>query len=179
MTQLIDHGAYEVIFDLAAQHYEPPLMPVVIGTVFAFASVLSVLRAPTLLRRVLSMVLGAILASLCAYLVYVHYQEYTRLRTALLLGDVGVVSGPVRNFQADSAIGNGAQTFSVLGIEFVLRSHQITAAFNDTVGSGGPNLIGRCVRVAFVREGDETLKIVWLGVLKTECEPQSGSPIAG
>lgn len=80
-------------------------------------------------------------------------------------GDTQVVEGRVSNFSRDTRTGRGPQSFDVGEHHFEMWGLRETAAFNQTVSQGGPNLSSRCVRVVF----NQDREILQLALLDNPC----------
>jgi hypothetical protein len=162
---------YVVLFDLAARRFWPHWMYLVVG----FLGVLLAGRA-ALKKNAPSRVFAAIVA--LGFVIgattgiAMQWNGFTRLRSAVARGDYVVVEGLVSNFRPDSWDGDIPERFTVEGHEFRFRRWEISSSFNRTVGAGGPDLTGQCVRVVFVQESGQrpANRIVWLGIRRAGCD---------
>ncbi|MEQ1820738.1 MAG: hypothetical protein ABL871_19210 [Terricaulis sp.] len=154
----------QTVFDLGASGYEPPAFPLMLGCFIAAITLVQTMRPRSAQSRLTAFGAGLVLFLMVGLMVVSHHSEFERLKGALTAGHAEVVQGRVVDFRPDSNIGNGQETFSVSGVQFIMRSAEITSSFNSTVGAGGPDLSDQCVRVAFVRESDRA-KIVQLFLL--------------
>lgn len=160
---------YEVIFNLAAGSYQPPLFVILWTTVFGILCLVGVATRRGAQRLLAGAAALAVLA-FGLFTIFQHHQESVRMRADLVSGRASAVEGIVRDFRADSPIGNGVQTFSIAGQHFNVSSNRTTPAFRRTVGKGGPDLTGKCVRAVFVRDGVSDAQIVWLGIRRDGCD---------
>jgi hypothetical protein len=103
--------------------------------------------------------------ALTAVLLWSMWSQHARLQANYRDGQISVAEGRVRNFVRDYSTGKSPQSFEVRGRTFELWHVRPSAAFHRTVGGGGPNLAGRCVRILYTDRNE----IVWLG--ERECGP--------
>lgn len=158
---------YEVLFDLAGSAYEPPASVIVWAAVLSAISLASLVSASGRWRLAPALAVFAVVA-FAAMTISVHHRDYTKMRSAVEGGNAAVVEGMVRDFRPDAATGNGFESFAVATQRFVIRHHEITPAFRQTVGVGGPDLTNKCVRVRFVHD-QGVVRIVWLGIKRDGC----------
>jgi len=96
-------------------------------------------------------IVAALFALVAAFSVtQARWNEFVRLKHAFRTHQYFVVMGVVENFQGDAGGGKGTQSFRVEGTSFAMSAHQVSFAFRQTVGVGGPNLSGGCVKIGFV-----------------------------
>jgi hypothetical protein len=88
--------------------------------------------------------------------------DYLSLRRSYATGRYLAVEGVVQDFQRDYSTGKSPQTFTVGDRHFEIWAATWAPDFHHTVGFGGPNLSGRCVRILFI-ERLERYRIIWLG----------------
>ncbi len=154
---------YEVIFDISQQSFDW------LGVTFPFASLAALgigfatlsrgdrLRAMGAIIAAVSLVLLICSASLATYLLH-------RLKAEYSAGRFTVVEGVVDEFRPDAHSGQQTEVFSIEGHFFALRPSW-GPGFNQTVSQGGPDLSGKCVRIAFIDPNE----ILWLGVRHAGC----------
>jgi len=157
---------YFVVFDISQTFYT--------GWVFGFfpliitaAGLAGALWFNTAWKRWIGFASLGVAGALTAAILWSQWSLNDRLQSAFRDGRFSVVEGPVRNFVRDYATGKSPQTFEVQGHYFeVWGPTRITPAFRETVGAGGPDLRGRCVRIAFTDQEE----ILWLGMRQCPAE---------
>jgi hypothetical protein len=156
----MDANGYAVIFNISREVYTDWALALVIllpaaagvaGATFGFYEVW---------KRALSACFAVIALAFFAVFLWFEWSNYQRLQSDYREGRYEVVDGPVRFFQRDYANGDSPQTFEVQSRTFELWHSRGSPAFHRTVGAGGPDLRGQCVRIAY----SDRNEILWLGL---------------
>lgn len=144
---------YRVAFDLASAGYKTWWFPT-LGLLFVAVGLgLFRYQGPARSARARRVVSVFFIGFSCLWMVtsYVGtYLEYRRLRTAYETGHYQVIEGIVEQFRYHTPDQPKDESFSVNGVHFIYDESQVTAAFNQTSGHGGPIREGLAVRVWYV-----------------------------
>jgi hypothetical protein len=159
LFQTVQDTSFVVIFDVSRQGYQTwrealiPLIPALIGFgVLRWSRV----SGPTLIDKEprlyhlvlrLSVMLG--IFGTLAILAYTR-REFEQLNNALKAGNYRITSGVVSGLVPELADGHPRESFDLSGRSFVYSSADVTSAFHQTVGTGGPVRDGLGVRIADV-----------------------------
>lgn len=159
---------YDVLFDLAGNPYQPPIFSIVWTTLIGAGCLLFFARSRGNLRLLPTFAALAMIA-FGASSIKTHHDSFLSMRSAVQSGRAIAVEGMVHEFRPDAGNGNGTESFTLADQHFVISSNVETPAFNRTVGTGGPDLTGKCVRILFLRQGSNLREIVWLGIRRSGC----------
>jgi len=163
---------YDVAFDLTSRGFEAYWTSLA-GVVFVVIVCAGIAIKGPRSARVFAFFIGAVAAILVLTDTWFQHREYQSLRHSVDTGEYVELEGTVTNFTPDPWGADTPQVFVLSGHRFEVHAAGDTSAFRRTVSRGGPSLLGRCVRLRFVR--DEFVnqdKIVWLGLRREGCADQ-------
>jgi hypothetical protein len=93
------------------------------------------------------------------FILVVTWRDYSAMRSALVTRTYRVVAGQVTAFVPEGPNGHPMERFTVNGSQYVYASSDITSAFHQTAGNGGPLHEGALVRIADVHGAIARLEI--------------------
>lgn len=166
----MDSQTTVIVFDISQTSFSN-WAPSLFGLVFVIIGIAVFVNSTEARTRVLALVGMTFALSIAVVGQWGTLTEFNRLQSQYAHAHYETVQGIVVDFEPASGAGNSPERFAVDGVRFELHAPMSTAAYHQTSRSGGPNLSGRCVRIAYTDEK----QILWLGILSRDQCTQTGN----
>jgi RsiW-degrading membrane proteinase PrsW (M82 family) len=151
-----DSLQYRLVFDISSAVYETWKFSILPGCIALVASVLSYIAlrgrstsSGSKLYGVLAGIAAVFTAAISVGFLIRSRWEYAYLRRAAAHGDYRTVQGRVTDFVAQGPNGHPRESFRIGDVVLDYSASDMTSAFHQTAGEGGPIREGLRVRIAY------------------------------